>query len=80
MKTMTKVNVAKSSTDGHFVEGITDEKEVVSLDEINETYHVKAASRLVSKNHTTLDQPEECLITCQVVYNPFEKMFQKSTD
>jgi len=78
MKTTdTKVNVAPSSTEGHFVENA---KKVVNLDNINETFMVEGKSKLTTKNHTSLDIEEDCLITCQKVYNPFSKMFEKSKD
>lgn len=76
-ETMKKVNVAPSSTEGHFVKGA---KQVVNLDKINETFLVKGAAILETKNHTSLEIKEDCLITCQVVYNPFSKMYSKSKD
>lgn len=72
-----KVNVSPSSTEGHFVKGA---KQVVELDKISETYFVQGASDLVTKNHTTLNMDEDCLITCQQIYNPFAKMYEKSLD
>ena len=77
MKTETKVNVAPSSTEGHFIKGA---KQVINLDAINETFKVEGKSTLETKNHTTLEIEEDCLITCQVVYNPFSKMYAKSND
>lgn len=77
MKTTEKVNVAPSSTEGHFVKGA---KNVVNLDEVNETFLVEGAAVLETKNHTSLEIEEDCIITCQVVYNPFSKMFTKSRD
>lgn len=77
MKTKEKINVAPSSTEGHFVKGA---KQVVNLDAVNETFLVEGESVLETKNHTSLSIPESCLITCQTVYNPFEKMYQKSRD
>ncbi len=77
MKTDTSVNVAPSSTEGHFVKGAD---QVINLDKINETFQVKGKSVLETKNHTSLAIEEDCLITCQVVYNPFEKMYSKSKD
>lgn len=71
------VNVAPSSDNGHFVK---DAKQVVMLDEVNETFRVKGASQLVTKNHTTLEMEEDCLITCQTVYDPFKEEFTKSRD
>lgn len=78
MKTVAveRINVAPSSTEGHFVKG----SPVVKLDEVTETFLVKGPAILETKNHTTLEMEEECLITCQVVYNPFAKMFEKSRD
>lgn len=77
MKESEAVNVAPSSTEGHFVKGA---KNVVNLDEINETFLVEGAATLETKNHTSLNIEEDCVITCQVVYNPFSKMFNKSRD
>lgn len=71
------VNVAPSSTSGHFVQGA---KKVVNLDKVAETFLVDGKSELVTKNHTTLVQDKSCLITTQVVYNPFAKMFEKAKD
>ncbi len=75
--TVKKVNIAPSSTEGHFVERA---KEVVNLDRINETFRVKGKSLLTTKNHTSLELQEDALITCQRVYNPFTEMFTKSDD
>lgn len=76
-KTLKKINVAPSSTEGHFVEKA---KQVVELDKINETFMVKGEAILTTKNHTTLEIKEDSLITCQRVYNPFAKMFERSKD
>jgi hypothetical protein len=77
-ETKTRVNVAPSSTEGHF---IVDAKQVVNLDNVNETFLVEGKATLETKNHTTLEvEAEKSLITCQVVYNPFAKMFSKSRD
>lgn len=72
-----KVNVAPSSTEGHFVEHA---KEVVNLDNVNETFMVKGKSVLTTKNHTSLQLEEDSMITCQRVYNPFSSMFERSKD
>jgi len=72
-----RINVATSSTEGHFVEGAI---KVVALDAVNETFHVTGKSKLVTKNHTDLLMGSECVITCQQVYNPFTKMLEKSKD
>ena len=78
MKTITGVNVAsKESTSGHFIQ---EARKVVNLDKFKDTYFVKGKSKLVTKNHTTLEQNDSCLITTQVVYNPFAKMFEQSKD
>lgn len=76
-KTISGVNVAPSSTSGHFIQ---DAIKVVNLDSVNETYFVEGKSKLVTKNHTTLKQESSCLITTQRVYNPFEKMFERARD
>lgn len=77
MQEVKKVNVAPSSTDGHFVEKA---KKVVNLDKVNETFLVDGGGVLTTKNHTTLEMEEDCIITCQNVYNPFLKSFEKSRD
>ena len=72
------VNVAsKVSTSGHFVQ---EASKVLNLDEVKDTYFVEGKSKLVTKNHTTLKQDKDCLITTQQVYNPFAKMFEQSRD
>ncbi|MFP7656114.1 hypothetical protein [Chryseobacterium proteolyticum] len=75
--TQSKINVAPSSTSGHY---ITKTQKVINLDNINETFLVEEPAELVTENHTTLIQQEKGLITCQMVYNPFAKMFEKSYD
>lgn len=75
--TIKGVNVAPSSTSGHFIQ---DAEKVVNLDNSAEMFLVHGKSKLVTKNHTTLKQNKSCLITTQVVYNPFEKLFEKSKD
>jgi len=77
MKTKERVNVAPSSTEGHFIKGA---KQVVMLDEINETFLVEGDATLETKNHTSLKIKKGGLITCQTVYNPFKKLFEKSRD
>lgn len=77
METKEKINVAKQSTSGHYVEKA---KKVVNLDAVNETFLVEGESQLTTKNHTTLEMKEDCLITTQKVYNPFAKMFQRAQD
>ena len=72
-----RVNVAPSSTEGHFIKGA---KQVINLDKVNETFHVKGKAKLTTTNHTTLDIEEDCLITCQTVYDPFKGVFVKSKD
>ncbi|MES2382876.1 MAG: hypothetical protein V4538_17645 [Bacteroidota bacterium] len=76
-QTAQKVNVAPSSSHGHFIEGA---KQVINLDNVNETFQVKGESRLTTNNHTTLELKEDCLITCQTVYDPFSQAFTKSRD
>jgi hypothetical protein len=71
------INIAPSSTEGHFIK---DAKNVVILDELNETFLVEGTSQLVTKNHTTIENSEDCIITCQTVYDPYSKIFQKSKD
>jgi len=72
-----EVNIAPSSVEGHFVRGA---KEVIFLDKVTESFKVKGKSKLVTKNHTTLELAEDCLLSCQTVYNPFSKMYEKSKD
>ena len=75
--TTQRINVSPSSTEGHFVEGAN---KVVNFDQVNETFLVEGKSTLVNKNHTSLKMEQDCLITCQTVYNPFSGVFTKSRD
>lgn len=79
MKTQTleKVNVAKQSTAGHYVEK---HKRVVCLDEVKEAYFVEGEAELTTKNHQTLPLEKDCLIIPQNVYNPFKQIFERSRD
>lgn len=72
-----KVNVAPTSTEGHFIEGA---QKVVDIDRVKEIFFVEGESKLTTKNHTALERKESCLITCQNVYNPFSKMMERSRD
>jgi len=77
MKTVIKVNVAPSSTDGHYVKGA---KKVVNLDEVTEAFFIEGESILETSKHTILEMKEDCLIVCQNVYNPYKRLFEKSRD
>lgn len=77
METLKGVNVAPTSTSGHYVQKA---EEVILVDQINETFVVKGASLLVTKNHTTLQNEDSGLITCQNVYDPLAGKFVKSRD
>ena len=79
-KTINKVNIAPSSSHGHYIEQHEQEGQVINLDQVNETFHVKGKAKLTTTNHTTLDIEEDCLITCQTVYDPFKGVFVKSKD
>lgn len=76
-QTLRRVNVAPSSTEGHYVNNA---KKVVDLDEVTEAFFIEGKSTLETKNHTTLEMEEDCLINCQQVYNPFTKMMERSRD
>ena len=77
METLKKVNVAPTSNEGHFIEKA---KNVINLDVLTESYFVEGKSILTTKNHTTLKMEEDCLVNCQMIYNPFSKMYQRSKD
>lgn len=77
MNNEVKVNVAPSSDEGHFVTG---KVQVVMLDEITESFKVIGNSELITKNHTSLKMQEDCIVSCQQVYNPFSKMMERSRD
>lgn len=72
-----KTNVAPSSSHGHYVENAT---RVVDMDAVTEAFFVEGSSILTTSNHTTLEMPDSCLVNCQVVFNPFAKMYEKSRD
>lgn len=71
------VNIAPSSDNGHFIQKA---RKVVNLDEVNETFKVEGGSVMTTKNHTDLKTDEDCLVTCQTVYDPFTGAFNKSKD
>ncbi len=77
MKETEKINIAPTSTEGHFIEKA---KKVINLDTINETFYIEGGGILTTKNHTTLPIEEDCLITCQNVYNPLLKSFERTKD
>jgi hypothetical protein len=77
METKFKINVAPSSTEGHFVKG---SKNVIQMDDVTETFFIEGKSELVTKNHTTLKQEEDCLIISQQVYNPYTRKFELAID
>lgn len=79
MKTqvLTKENVAKNSTAGHYIEKA---KKVVCLDNIKEVYFVEGEAELTTKNHQTLPLEKDCLIMPQQVYNPYLKSLERSRD
>lgn len=72
-----RVNVAPSSDEGHFVEKA---RKVVNMDDVTESFFVEGESVLTTKNHTTLKMQDDCLVNCQMVYNPFAKMYERSRD
>lgn len=71
------VNIAPSSTHGHFMK---DARKVVELDRVNETFWVDGPSKMVTTNHTTVDNEDDCLVTCQTVQNHFLGKELKSSD
>jgi hypothetical protein len=77
VKTEKGVNVAPTSTNGHFIKGALN---VINIDDVNDSYIIEGPSILETANHTTLKQEESCIVTTQVVYNPFSKMYEKSLD
>lgn len=74
---MTRVNIAPTSDSGHYVENA---RNVVNLDNVTESFFVEGKSVLTTKNHQTLEMNDDCLVNCQVVYNPFAKMYERSRD
>lgn len=73
----TKVNVAPTSTEGHFV---TKHKNVICIDKTKEAFFVEGDAILQSKNHHTLEMEKDCLIMPQQVYNPYSKSLERSRD
>jgi len=72
-----KINVAVSSTAGHYVEKA---KQVVCLDNVKEAFFVEGNAELTTKNHQTLPLEKDCLIMPQQVYNPYSKSLERSRD
>jgi hypothetical protein len=50
------------------------------MDDVTETFFIEGKSELVTKNHTTLKQEEDCLIISQQVYNPYTRKFELAID
>ena len=72
-----KVNVAVSSTAGHYVEKA---KQVICLDDVKEAFFVEGKAELTTKNHETLPLEKDCLVMPQQVYNPYSKSLERSKD
>lgn len=77
METIVKENVAKNSTNGHYVEKA---KRVICLDGIKEAFFVEGEAELTTANHQTLPLEKDCLIMPQQVYNPYSKSLERSRD
>lgn len=77
MEAQLMTNVATQSTEGHFVKTTAP---VVCLDKVREAFFVEGNATLTSKNHQTLPLEKDCLLTPQVVYNPFTQMLERSKD
>lgn len=78
VKELKKINVAPSSDEGHYVTGKN--VRVINLDDVTESFYVQGESQLVTKNHTNLKMKDNCLITCQVAFNPLAKIYEKVVD
>lgn len=70
-------NIAKQSTQGHFVEKA---KKVVCLDNVKEAFFVEGEAELTTQNHQTLPLEKDCLIMPQQVYNPYSQSLERSKD
>lgn len=76
-ETLVKENVAKLSTNGHYVEKA---KKVVCLDEVKEAFFIEGEAELTTINHQTLPLEKDCLIMPQQVYNPYSQSLERSKD
>jgi hypothetical protein len=72
-----RVNVAPTSTDGHFA---VKHKRVVCLDANIGTFFIEGKAELRTAKHHTLPTEGNCLIMPQWVYNPYKQMMEKSKD
>lgn len=72
-----KINIAKQSTEGHFVEKA---QKVVCLDGTKEAFFIEGDAELSTKNHQTLPLESDCLIMPQQVYNPYSQSLERSQD
>lgn len=77
METIVKENVAKNSTNGHYVEKA---KRVICLDDIKEAFFVEGEAELTTANHQTLPLEKDCLIMPQQVFNPYSQSLERSRD
>lgn len=79
MKQITEkeVNVAPQSTQGHYIKNA---KTVFCIDEVKEAFFIEGESIMTSHNHNTTPIKDSSLIIPQQVYNPFQKMMNRSQD
>lgn len=77
METIIKENVAKNSTNGHYVEKA---KKVICLDGVKEAFFVEGEAELTTANHQTLPLEKDCLIMPQQVFNPYSQSLERSRD
>lgn len=77
METIVKENVAKNSTNGHYVEKA---KRVICLDGVKEAFFVEGKAELTTANHQTLPLEKDCLIMPQQVFNPYSQSLERSRD
>lgn len=76
-KETVSLNVAPSSTSGHIVSGA---EKITELHEEKEIFFVNGPSVMTNDNHMDIVIPKSALVTTQVVFNPFKRMYENSKD
>lgn len=77
------VNVAPSSTNGHYIKNLTEGKpapRVIELSNETESFFVEGKSVLKTENHTTIKHSQSVLILTQSVYDPVSQLMRKAVD
>lgn len=83
MNKTVRVNVAPSSSNGHYIEELTETTpapRVIELSNEAESFFVDGPSVLKTENHTTIKHNQSVLILTQSVYDPISQLMRRAVD